>query len=80
MVKFKEPIVKFIFVKPRDVKVASINGQVADLRLEENPNLHVYDRGTPTYGQPDPSHRLKQTVFEGSFNNQGKNNTLYIIL
>jgi|GEM_PF-5966947 len=64
IVEFKEPIIKLIFPKPKDVKVTSINGQKCEIELYESSNKAVY----------------KGTVFVGGFGQGDERNTLQLIL
>lgn len=64
IVKFKEPIVKLLWTKPIDVQVTSIDGLKYKVKLTESSNKKVYDA----------------TVFEGSFRENEKSNTLLLIL
>jgi len=81
-VKFKEPIVKFLFVEPRDVKITSIDGVEKDLELQKNTNFGVYgDNTTLINGSPDPSGKLNLTPFTGKFKDKnGNDNELLLIL
>lgn len=64
IVKFKEPIVKLLWTKPTDVQVMAIDGQEYRIKLSESSSKKVYNA----------------TVFEGSFSENGKSNTLLLIL
>lgn len=64
IVEFKEPIIKLIWTKPSDVRIAAINGRKCKIKLRESSDKDVY----------------KGTVFEGSFTENGESNTLLLIL
>lgn len=64
IVKFKEPILKFLWTNPTDVQVTAINGLQHKIKLSKSLSKRVYDA----------------TVFEGGFSEKGKSNTLLLIL
>lgn len=64
IVEFKEPIIKLLWTKPADVMITAINGQKCKVKLREDSNKKVYNG----------------TVFEGYFSDNGKSNTLLLIL
>lgn len=64
IVKFKEPIVKLLWTRPIDVQVTAIDGRDYKLQLSESSSKKVYN----------------STVFEGRFSENGKSNTLLLIL
>ena len=64
IVKFKEPMVKFLWKKPVDVKVTSINGYKNEVILHESTHLTTY----------------KRTVFEGYFQLGNESDNLILIL
>ena len=53
VVKFKEPIFKVVFSKPRDVKIIAVDGVKREIKLKESSHLVTHEK----------------TVFEGSYNN-----------
>ena len=81
-VKFKEPIIKFLFVTPRDVKVIEIDRVDKEFKLERSSKYGVYEKSE--FGidsQLNQSNKLKLSVFEGSFTDRNGNiNTLYLVL
>ena len=64
IVKFKEPIVKLLWTKATNVQVMAIDGQEYKIELRESSSKKVYNA----------------TVFEGRFSEDGKSNTLLLIL
>jgi len=64
IVKFKEPIVKFLWQKPTDVKVTSVNGNKKEIKLQKSTHLETYNG----------------TVFEGNYYDGKENDTLILIL
>jgi hypothetical protein len=64
IVKFKEPMVKFLWKTPVDVKITSINGNKKEVKLTKSTHLEVMDG----------------TVFEGSYYDGNGNDNLILIL